>query len=232
MRILDVAARVEGRDASAVLADVRSHVAAISFPLEHHAEVRGVSAERQADQLRLLAAMLAAAIGIFLLLQAAFGSWRLAALTFVTLPAALAGGLVAGLVAGGGSLTLGAFVGLLAVLALAARNGIVLIAHVQQLALADGEATRIDLALRGARDRLAPTLLTAGATAVAVLPFVLLGDVPGFEILRPMAVTILGGLVTLTLLALFVIPAVFVGSGGAETARTAQPAELPALSHA
>ena len=233
MRILDVAADVEGRDLGSVMTDVDSRLAAISFPLEHHAEVRGLSAERQADQLRLLAAMLAVAIGIFLLLQATFGSWRLATMTYLVLPAALVGGLLAGLAAGGGSLGLGALVGLIAVLAIASRNGLLLIAHVQQLERAASEEPRLDLVLRGARDRLTPVVLTATATAMAVAPFVLMGDVSGFEMMRPMAVAILGGLVTSTLVTLFIIPAVCLGAGSSiEAARTGQPVELPALSPA
>lgn len=233
MRILDVGADVEGRDFGAVMADVDSRLAAIEFPLEYHAEVRGVSAERQADQLRLLAAAAAAAIGIFLLLQALFASWRLAAMSFATLPAALAGGVLAGYAGGSGSLSLGALVGLAVVLAIAARNGIVLIVHYQQLERTESATDRVALVLRGARDRLVPIVLTATATAVAVAPFVLLGDLAGFEIVRPMAAVILGGLVTSTLLTLFVIPAVYLQSGlSPEPAPSVQPVEQPALSPA
>lgn len=233
MRILDVGAHVEGRDFGAAMADVHTRLAAIEFPLEYHARVRGVSAERQADQLRLLVAVVAAAIGVFLLLQALFASWRLAAMTFTTLPAGLAGGVLAGYAAGSGSLSIGALAGLAVVLALAARNGIVLIVHYRQLEHAAGETERLGVILRGARDRLAPIVLTATATAVAVAPFVLMGDLPGFEIVRPMAAVILGGLVTSTLLTLFIIPAVYLRSGpSAEATPSIQPVEQPALSPA
>lgn len=233
MRILDVAAYVRGRDFGAVKADLESQLAAIAFPLEYHAEVRAVSAERQADQLHLLAAVVAAAIGIFLLLQALFGSWRLAAMTFVTLPAALVGGVFAAFAAGRDEVTLGALVGLAVVLSIAARNGIALLVHYQGLDRAEGEIDRVALILRGAGDRLVPTVVTAISTAVAFAPFVVLGDQPGFEIVRPMAAVIMGGLVTSTLLTLFVIPAVYLRSGpSAQTAPSVQPVELPALSPA
>jgi Cu/Ag efflux pump CusA len=233
MRVLDVTGHVEGRDVGAVMADVDARLAAIEFPLEHHAEIRGLSAERQADQMRLLAAILAALIGIYLLLQAAFASWRLAAMALLVLPAALGGAVLAGLAAGGGTFSLGALAGLVAVLALAVRSGMLLIVHVQQLERAEPDASRVDLVLRGARDRLAPIVLTALGTAAALLPFVLMGDVAGFEVIRPMAVTILGGLVTSVLLVLFIIPAVYLGSGrGAEEAPAARPVEQPALSPA
>lgn len=233
MRILDVGAYVEGRDFGAVMADVDSRLAAIEFPLEYHAEVRGVAAERQADQLRLLVAVVAAAIGIFLLLQAVFASWRLAAMTIITLPTALVGGVLAGYVAGSGSLSLGALAGFAVVLAIAGRNGIVATVHYQHLERTEGETERLALILRGARDRLAPIVLTATATAVSVAPFVLMGDLPGFEIVRPMAAVILGGLVTSTLLSLFIVPAIYLRSGpSAEAAPSVRPVEQPALSPA
>ena len=99
-RYLDVTAAVQGRDLGAVAADIDSRLKQMQFPLEYHAEVLGDYAGQQAAQLRLLALAIAAAIGIFFLLQAAYGSWRLALLSFLTLPAALVGGLLAALVTG------------------------------------------------------------------------------------------------------------------------------------
>jgi Cu/Ag efflux pump CusA len=233
MRVVDVGATIAGRDQGAVLADVEAALAGISFPLEYHAELSGVAAERSADQLRLLIAVLAALIGVFLVLQASFGSWRLAAMTLLTMPAAVIGGVVAGLAVGGGSLSLGALVGLFAVFAIAVRNGTTLIAHYQDLERDAGEASSLDLVVRGAQDRLGPIVVTALGTAVAVAPFVALGDLAGFEIVRPMAVVILGGLVSSTLLTLFVVPAVYRSSGPSPEAESvSQPVEQPALSPA
>ncbi|OLB80156.1 MAG: hypothetical protein AUI14_07680 [Actinobacteria bacterium 13_2_20CM_2_71_6] len=104
-RRIDVTADVRGRDVDAVVADIRNRLKGVDFPLEYHAEVLGGYADRAAARNQLLGLTLAALIGVFLLLQAAFGSWRLAALLFVTLPVAVVGGVVAALLDGG--LTLG-----------------------------------------------------------------------------------------------------------------------------
>ena len=160
----------------------------------------------------MLGFAVAAAIGVFLLLQAAFRSWRLAILAFLALPAALVGGVLAAF-AGGGLTSLGSMAGLLAVFAIAARNGVLLINHYQHLEQHEGEVFGIELVLRGARERLAPILITAIATGLALLPFVVLGDIAGLEIVHPMAIVILGGLVTSTLLSLFVIPALYLRFG-------------------
>jgi Cu/Ag efflux pump CusA len=180
----------------------------VSFPLEYHPELLGEYAERQAAEQRLLGFGLAALIGIFLLLQAAFGSWRLALVSFVTLPAALVGGVLAAYL-GGGILSIGSLVGFLAILGIAARNGILLINHYQHLEEEEGEAFGPQLILRGARERLSPILMTTLATGLAVVPLVVAGNLPGHEIEHPMAVVILGGLVTATLLNLFIIPALY-----------------------
>ena len=132
---------------------------------------------------------------IFFLLQLSFGSWRLAILAFVTLPLALVGGVLAAFI-GGGIISLGSLVGFLTVLGIAARNGIMMINHFQHLEEEEGEPFGPGLVLRGARERLAPILMTAGATALALLTLVAAGDSPGQEIEYPMARVILGGLGT------------------------------------
>jgi Cu/Ag efflux pump CusA len=158
-------------------------------------------------------------LGIFLLLQAAFGSWRLATLTFLTLPMALAGGLLAAL-AGGGILTLGSLFGFATVLGIAVRNGILMIKNYQYLEQQEGEPFGPELALRGAGERLAPILMTALATGLTLASVVFFGDIPGLELLYPMAVVILGGLVTSTLLNLFVMPALYVRFGASRAPDT------------
>jgi Cu/Ag efflux pump CusA len=233
MRTIDITGRVSGRDFGAVMKDVDAAIGSVAFPLEFHAEVTQIAAERQAELVRLLIAMLVAAVGIYLVLQASFGSWRLASLVFITLPAALIGGLLVGVALGGGSLTLGTIVALFAVMAIAVRNGIGLIATYRQLEAANGHA-RVDLIVQGAIERLGPIVTTAIGTAVAIAPFVLLGDFPGFEVVRPMAAAIIGGLVTSTLVCLFVLPAVYLRSGPSPEAETEASAhvEQPALSPA
>ncbi|GBD17518.1 Nickel and cobalt resistance protein CnrA [bacterium HR26] len=180
----------------------------MSFPLEYHATVLGEFAERQAAQRTLLSFALAAVVLIFLLLQASFGSWRLAALIFLTLPSALVGGVLAVLVSDR-TISLGSLVGFLTVLGIAGRNGIMLLSHYQHLEREEGEAFGPGLVLRGAKERLSPILMTAFATVLALVPFIIVGNIPGHEIVVPMAVVILGGLVTSTLLNLFVVPALY-----------------------
>ncbi|MHB8694373.1 MAG: efflux RND transporter permease subunit [Solirubrobacteraceae bacterium] len=207
-RRIDVTANLGGRDLGSVASDVRQRLAAVHFPPGYHAELLGETAERQAAQSRLLNWALAAGIAILLLLQAAFRSWRLAALLFLTLPLALVGGLLAAWAFVGG-ISLGALIGFFTVLGIAARNGIMMVTHLQHLERLEGEPLGHGLVLRGARERLAPILMTALATGLALLPFVIFGDKPGQEIEHPMAIVILGGLLTSTLLNLFIVPVLY-----------------------
>jgi Cu/Ag efflux pump CusA len=207
-RRLDVGANVRGRDIGAIAHDIEQRLQTVQFPLGYHAEVLGEYTERQAAESNLLGLALAAAVGIFLLLQLSFGSWRLATLSFLTLPSALVGGLLAAFAAGG-IISLGSLVGFFTVFGIAARNGILMINHYQHLERYEGETFGMGLVLRGARERLAPILMTALATGLALVPLVIAGEIPGHEIEYPMAVVILGGLVTSTVLNLFIIPAIY-----------------------
>jgi Cu/Ag efflux pump CusA len=212
-RSIDVTASISGRSLDAVVDDVETALKTqMSFPLEYHAEVLGDHADRQAAQRRTGIIALIAAVVIFLLLQAAFGSWRLAATTFLTLPMALVGG-VLGVLLSGGILSLGALVGFVLLLGVAARNGVMLVRHFQHLEQVEGEAFGPGLVMRGAGERLTPIVLTALAIAFALLPLLVGGNVPGQEVLQPMAVVVLGGLVTATLLNLFVTPALYLCFG-------------------
>jgi len=207
-RRIDVGMNVKGRDLGSVVDDVRSRLAKVKMPHEYHAELVGEFAEREAAQGRLLSFGLAAAIGIFLLLQTCVGSWRVATFSFLTLPLALVGGLLAAFAAGG-VISLGSMVGFLTVFGIAARNGILLINHYQHLEQEEGEPFGPELVLRGSRERLAPILMTALATGLALVPLVISGEIPGAEIEYPMALVILGGLATSTLLNLFLVPTLY-----------------------
>jgi Cu/Ag efflux pump CusA len=147
-------------------------------------------------------------IGIFLLLQAAFGSWRLASAVFLALPAALAGGLIAAL-AVDRAISLGALAGLLGAFLLTARNALVLMNSYQQAERDDGESFRTALVLSGARERVVPVVITALATGLALLPLVGPTPVLGNEIVRSAVVVILGGLVSATVVSLFVLPPLY-----------------------
>jgi CzcA family heavy metal efflux pump len=219
-RRIDVGANVEGRDLASVVDEVEDRLASVSFPREYHAEVLGESTELNAAQDRLLLFGIAAAIAIFLLLQAAFGSLRLAILSFLLLPMALVGGVLA-VWLGDGVLSLGSLVGFLTVFGIAARNGILMISHFQHLEREEGEPFGPELVLRGAKERLAPILMTALATGLALVPLAIAGSIPGHEIEHPMAVVILGGLVTSTLLNLFVLPSLYLRFGRGRVSRVA-----------
>jgi len=212
-RYIDVSFNVRGRDLGAVASDVKQRLAAIQFPLEYHAEVLGEYQERQAAQSSLLLFGIAAVIAVLLLLQTAFGSWRLAFLAFFILPSALVGGVLAAF-ATGGVISLGSLVGFFTVFGIAARNGIMLINHYQHLEQHEGEPFGPALVVRGARERLAPILMTALAAGLALVPLAISGDIPGQEIEHPMAIVILGGLVTSTVLNLFIVPSLYLRFGG------------------
>ncbi len=211
-RSIDVEANATGRDLGSVAHDVEEAVEAIDFPQEYHAEQIGEFEERQDSQRRLMIFGIAAALGVFALLFAAFNSWRLAFLSFFTLPSALVGGVVAAYI-GGGVLSLGSLVGFLTVFGIGARNGIMLITHFQHLEEQEGEPFGPNLVLRGAKERLAPILMTALATGLAIVPLIYAGSVPGNEIKHPMAVVIFGGIITSTLLNLFIVPSLYLQFG-------------------
>jgi len=211
-RRIDVGMNVRGRPLGDVVADVKDRLATVNFPHEYHAEVLGEFKERQEAQGRLFAFGIAAAIGILLLLQTCIGSWRVATFSFLTLPLALVGGILAAFAAGG-VISLGSLVGFLTVFGIAARNGILLVNHYQHLQDVEGQPFGVDLVLRGSRERLAPILMTALATGLALVPLVISGEIPGAEIEYPMAIVILGGLVTSTLLNLFLVPTLYLRFG-------------------
>ncbi len=219
-RRIDVGANVSGGDLGSVVDHVEDLVSSVSFPRGYYAEVLGESNELAAARARLLLFGAAALLAILLLLQAAFGSMRLAAITFLALPMALVGGVLA-VWLGDGVLSLGSLVGFLTVFGIAARNGILMISHFQRLEREEGQVFGPELVLRGAQERLAPILMTACATGLALVPLAVAGSIPGHEIEHPMAIVILGGLVTATLLNLFVLPSLYLKFGRGRSARPA-----------
>src|SRR5438094_369060 len=208
----DVGGNVRGRDLGSVVGDVERRLRDVKFPLGYRAEVLGEYAERQAAQRHLLTFSVAAVIGVYLLLVTSFGSWRLATLSFLTLPSALVGGVLAAYFADG-VISLGSLVGFFTILGIAARNGIMMINHFQHLERHEGEAFGPGLVVRGARERLSPILMTTLACGLAIVPLVVAGNIPGNEIEHPLAIVVLGGLVTSTLLNLFVVPSLYLRFG-------------------
>jgi Cu/Ag efflux pump CusA len=207
-RYTDVTANVSGRDIDAVVTDLKRGMGSVVFPVEYHAEVLETYAEEQ-DALRtLLYAFIAAVVGVFLIMQAAFGSWRLAIMYIVALPTALAGGVIAAYIFER-DVTLGVILGLLAVLAIAARHGIVLINRAIQLQQDENVPFGAELVQRVAGERLVPIVMTTLATGLAFVPFAVRGSIPGLEILHPMAVVVIGGLITSALVNLFIVPSLY-----------------------
>ena len=226
---VDVGFTVQGRDASVVATDIQAKMKNYAFPFEYHAEVLSNTAVIQASQQRLLVTGLIALIGIFLLLQASARSWRMALATLLILPASLAGGVVAASLTNS-TLSVAALFGLLPILGIAARNSILLISHYQHIELEEGKPFGPELVMCGSRERVAPTLMTALTTGLAVLPFVVTGNIPGQEIVFPMGIVILGGLVTSTIVNLFALPALYLRFGASREPELGfQRADVPAV---
>jgi Cu/Ag efflux pump CusA len=211
-RRLDVVAGVSGRRLGAVADDVERRIAAVPMPLEYHAEVLQKSTDDEINAVRILGFTAAAVIAAFLLLQAALRSWRLAVVAFLTVPAALLGGVAAAALADP-DLSLGALIGLVGLLGITVHNSLALLRTMQDLARDEARPFAPDAAIGAAGERLGPVLITATALAAVAAPVAVMGAIPGLEIVQPMAIVLLGGLVTTTLLALFVMPALAVRFG-------------------
>ena len=212
-RRIDITCNVtKDRDLGSVAREIEAKVKTLDFDSGYHPEFLGEYAARAESQRRLFALAALSLIGILLLLHMDFQSWRLTLLVAFTIPFALVGG-VAGTLLDNGVLSLGSLVGFVTVLGIAARNGIMLVSHYRHLEEVEGEAFGPELVRRGSEERLAPILMTALATGLALVPLVVGGNLPGHEIEYPMAVVIIGGLVTSTLLNLFLLPPIYLAFG-------------------
>jgi CzcA family heavy metal efflux pump len=166
---------------------------------------------RAVNQMALLGGV--AVIGIFMLLFLAFGSVRHALLVMANLPLALIGGVLAVLIAGEGELSVASLVGFVTLFGVATRNGIMLVTHYNHLLSKEGVPFGRELVVRGAMERLSPILMTALTAGLGLLPLALSVGTPGRELEQPMAVVILGGLVTSTLLNMVVLPVLYLRFG-------------------
>lgn len=211
-RRIDVTCNTRGRDLGSVAREIEAALKAIPFDAGYHPEVLGEYKERQESQTRLYSLMLLSLLGIFLILYADFKSYRTASLILLSLPFAFSGCVFAAWI-GGGVLSLGSLVGFVTVLGVAARNAIMLISHYRHLEKFEGESFGLHMIIRGAKERMTPILMTALCAALALLPIVIGGNKPGHEIEYPMAVVILGGLTTSTILNLFVLPIIYLRFG-------------------
>ena len=208
-RIL-VTCNAAGRDVASIVEDIQTRIAATLPPLPagYHLEFGGEHEARSAAQERLILVSAAALVGIFILLYLDFQSLGLSLLVMLSVPLACIGGIAAVLLTGG-DVSLGSLVGFVTVFGIATRNGILLISHYQHLQFHDQMPFGRELILRGAAERLSPILMTASSTALALLPLVALGNLPGHEIEHPMAVVIIGGLVSSTFLTLVLMPVLY-----------------------
>jgi Cu/Ag efflux pump CusA len=178
------------------------------LPTGYHLELGGEHEARKEASDRLLWLGLASLVCIFVLLYLDFKTLRLTTLVMLSVPLAAVGG-VASVVLTGGDLSLGSLVGFVTLFGVTIRNGILLISHYEHLRREEKLPLDAALIFRGASERLAPILMTAGTTALGLLPLILSGTLPGSEIEHPMAIVIVGGLLSSTFLTLFVLPVLY-----------------------
>ena len=215
-RNLVIMANVAERDLISVVEDIETAISDnVTLPTGYRVEYGGQfqSAEAASTRLLLLGALVIA--GIFLLLVAAFGRTRDAVLVMLNLPLALIGG-VAGVWFAGGIVTVAVLIGFITLFGIATRNGVILVDHIGRL-IREGGLTPEQAVRQGAEERLVPILMTALATALALVPLALAGGEPGSEIQAPMAIVILWGLLSSTALNMLVVPAMYLRFGATRT---------------
>lgn len=219
-RVQIVTCNVTGRALDSFVAQAQREVAAIHLPGGTYVQFSGAAQARASAISQILLNSIIAAALIFVLLYLAFGNLRNLSLVLINVPFALVGGVLAAWLAGG-YLSLGSIVGFVTLFGITMRNSIMMISHFEHLVANDGMKWVRETALRGASERLLPILMTATVTALGVLPLALGSDTPGREIEGPMAIIILGGLLTSTVLNLLVLPSLALRYGKFEGARPA-----------
>ena len=206
-RYADVNVTVDGRSADAVADDIRTALREVTFEQESRAEIVGGPADGQGGRWRIPIVILAVLIGAYLLIQSVFGGWRLALGVMASALVALSGAVV-GAILTGGELTLPVMFGLLAVFGIAIRHAMLAIDHARRLEL-DSPDPEPELTDQAFRERAPAVLATTLMVALFLLPALVFGSAPGLEIVRPMAVVILCGLVTTLLSTMVVVPVLY-----------------------
>jgi Cu/Ag efflux pump CusA len=207
-RRIDIGLNASGRDPGAIASEIDHMLASTRMPLEYHAEVISTYQSSETLHRRMFASGFAVLLGIFLLLQAAFSSWRLAALFTLTLPVSLSGGVLLAFLFRT-DMTLATLAGFIAVLAIAVRSGVAVLTRAGALAADDGRRTPATAVVTAAGERLGALVTTAIATMVALVPLMVTGSIPGQELAQPIAIVVFGGLITTTLVTAFLVPAVY-----------------------
>ena len=212
-RRIVISCNVAGRDLGGVIRDIQSSVArSVPMPVGYRVEYGGQFESQQSASRRLGVLFVGVVAGLFMLLVLAFGRARDAVIVMVNLPLALIGG-VAGVYLAGGVLSVASMIGFITLFGIATRNGIMLVSHIQHLMDAEGVVNFREAVERGAHERLVPILMTAMAAGVALVPLALGGGKSGSEIQTPMAIVILCGLTTSTLLNMIVVPTLYLRFG-------------------
>src|SRR2546425_955475 len=215
-RRIVISANVSGRDLGSVIDDIRAAIAqSVPMPSGYRVEYGGQFESQQSASRRLLVLGIGVVAGLFMLLVLAFGRARDALLIMVNLPLALIGG-VAGVFLSGGVLSVASMIGFITLFGIATRNGIMLVSHIQHLMQNEGVTDFRDAVDRRAQERLVPILMTAMAAGLALVPLALGGGRTGSEIQTPMAIVILCGVTTSTLLNMIVVPTMYLRYGKAE----------------
>jgi Cu/Ag efflux pump CusA len=208
-RRIVVSANTGGRDLGSVVGDMQERVAAqVSLPPGYFIEFGGQFQASQEATRTLSVLTLFSLAAIFFLLIKALGDWRSALQVMINIPLALIGAIIA-LLLSGGVFSIATLVGFISLVGITSRNGIMMISHYLHLMREEGEDFTEQMIIRGSLERLVPVLMTALTAGLSLIPFVLAADAPGKEILHPLAVVVLGGILTSTLLDQIVTPAVF-----------------------
>jgi Cu/Ag efflux pump CusA len=211
-RRIIVQANVANRDLGSVIDEIRTKIASnVPIPEGYFVQYGGQFEAQEAAARQITIMSIVSIAGIFLLLYLALGSGRLALLVMANLPLALIGGVIM-VFASGGTLSIASLIGFITLFGIATRNGIMLITHYQHLIKEEGVPFRTAI-VQGSLERLSPILMTALVTGVGLIPLALGVGQPGKEIQQPMAVVILGGIVTSTFLNMIVIPALYLKYG-------------------
>lgn len=220
-RRIVISANVSGRDLGSVVEEMRSAVLQkVPMPSGYRVEYGGQFESEQSASQRLLFLGIGVVAGLFMLLVLAFGRPRDALLIMLNLPLALIGG-VAGVFLAGGVLSVASMIGFITLFGIATRNGIMLVSHIRHLIDEEGVTDFREAVERGSRERLIPILMTAMAAGLALIPLAFGGGKAGSEIQTPMAIVILCGLMTSTLLNMVVVPTMYL-----RYARPSSPSEV------